>query len=80
MTANTHTDDVVLAEVREMGPVTVAEIARGTGVSEPMIRIALHRLQEAGLVESDNYQKKAAVWLASDVEPHVDNDGYEITR
>jgi Mn-dependent DtxR family transcriptional regulator len=75
-----HTDDIVLTEVREMGPITVAQIATGTDVSAPMVRVALHRLQEAGLVESDDYQRRESVWLATDVEPHVDNEGYEITR
>lgn len=75
-----HTDDIVLAEVREMGPVTVAQIASGIDFSAPIVRVALNRLKEAGLVESDDYQRRESVWLATDIEPHVDNDGYEVTR
>jgi predicted ArsR family transcriptional regulator len=44
---------VVLAEVRDMGPATVAEIAKGTGLSQSTVRRHLVHLETSGLVESD---------------------------
>lgn len=58
--------DMVLAEVREVGPVTVAQIVDGIGVSETTVRTALKRLEKAGLVGSDNYQLPARVWIAEE--------------
>lgn len=55
----------VLAEVRDMGPVTVREIATGAGLPEWRVRAALGELKEAGLVESEGYQRRAHVWMAS---------------
>jgi DNA-binding transcriptional ArsR family regulator len=57
--------DEVFAEVREIGPATVAEIVTGIGLSERAVRRALRRLEDAGLVESDNYQLRARVYLAT---------------
>lgn len=54
---------VVLAEVRDMGPVTVAEIAAATGLSASTVRRHLADLESSGLVESDNYQRRARVYL-----------------
>lgn len=54
---------VVLAEVRDMGPVTAADVARETGISVRDVRRHLAYLEEAGLVESDNYQRRARVWM-----------------
>jgi predicted ArsR family transcriptional regulator len=54
---------VVLAEIRDMGPATVAEIARGTGLSPSTVRRHLADLESSGLVESSNYQRRARVYL-----------------
>lgn len=54
---------VVLAEVRDVGPVTVAEIAAGTGIAERDVRRHLARLEDTGYVESENYQRRARVWM-----------------
>jgi predicted ArsR family transcriptional regulator len=53
----------VLAEVRDMGPVTVAEIAAQTGVSESSVRRHLAELESSGLIESDDYQRRARVFM-----------------
>jgi DNA-binding IclR family transcriptional regulator len=55
--------DVLLDEVREMAPVTAGELARGTGMSERNVRRLLAELEQAGLVESDDYQRRARVWM-----------------
>jgi predicted ArsR family transcriptional regulator len=55
---------VVLAEVRDMGPVTAAQIAHETGLSEGAVRRALSTLEEMQCVESDSYQRRGRVWLA----------------
>lgn len=54
---------VVLAEVRDMGPVSARQIADGTGIGESAVRRHLAALEESGLVESDDYQRRARVWL-----------------
>lgn len=54
---------VVLAEVRDMAPVTVADIAVGTGLSKSTVRRYLAELESCGLVESDDYQRRARVYL-----------------
>jgi DNA-binding IclR family transcriptional regulator len=54
---------VVLAEVRDMGPATVRAIAAGTGYSASTVRRYLGQLREAGLVESDDYQRRSRVWM-----------------
>lgn len=54
---------VVLAEVRDMGPVTAGAVARAVGLSESTVRRHLARLESAQLVESDNYQRRARVYL-----------------
>jgi DNA-binding IclR family transcriptional regulator len=56
---------VILAEVREMGPVSTAQIAEGTGLSESTVRRALLELKETGYVESDSYQRRGRVWMAT---------------
>ena len=56
--------DMVLEEVREMGPVTAVQVAGGLGLKENTARAALQSLEKAGLLVSDNYQLKARVWLA----------------
>jgi predicted ArsR family transcriptional regulator len=48
---------VVLAEVRDMGPVTVAEIVAGIGLSPSTVRRHLADLETSGLVESDDYPR-----------------------
>lgn len=57
--------DVVLAEVREMFPTTVREIVEQTGLAESTVRRALVCLKDQGLVESENYQRDARVWMPS---------------
>lgn len=54
---------VVLAEVRDMGPVSAADIAIQVGLSESSVRRHLAYLEETGLVESDDYQRRARVFL-----------------
>lgn len=54
---------LVLAEVRDMAPVTVAEIAEETGLSQSTVRRHLARLEEAGLVEWDDYQRRSRVYF-----------------
>jgi predicted ArsR family transcriptional regulator len=46
-----------------MGPVTVAEIAAQTGVSESSVRRHLAELESSGLIESDDYQRRARVFM-----------------
>jgi DNA-binding IclR family transcriptional regulator len=53
----------VLAEVRDMAPVTAAEIAEATGLSKSTVRRHLAELESSGLVESDNYQRRSRVYL-----------------
>ncbi len=55
----------VLAEVRDMGPVTVRDIAVGVGRSESTVRRVLRYLQATEMVESDNYQRRSRVWMAA---------------
>lgn len=59
---------VVLAEVRDCGPVTVLEVAKGVGVSLTTARRVLNYLEETGLVESDNYQRRARVFMPAQKE------------
>lgn len=54
---------LVLVEVREMAPATVAEIAKGTGLSQSTVRRHLAELESEGLVESDNYQRRSRVYF-----------------
>lgn len=54
---------LVLAEVRDMGPVTVAQIARGVGLSATTVRRALSRLEASELIESDNYHRRDRVYM-----------------
>jgi predicted ArsR family transcriptional regulator len=54
---------VVLAEVRDMAPVTAASIAEATGLSESTVRRHLGALETSGLVESSNYQRRARVYM-----------------
>jgi predicted ArsR family transcriptional regulator len=61
---------VVLAEVRDMGPVTAAQIAHETGLSESTVRRTLSTLEETGHVESDDYQRRGRVWLATEEDPN----------
>jgi DNA-binding IclR family transcriptional regulator len=63
------TVDEVLAEVQEVGPVTVADIVRGIGAPETNVRRALARLESDGLVSSSDYQLRAKVYIASEVTP-----------
>jgi predicted ArsR family transcriptional regulator len=56
---NPETIEAVLGEVREMGPVTAAEIAESTGLSETSVRGALKRLEQFGAVASDAYYPPA---------------------
>jgi len=60
-----QTDDlgVVLAEVRDMAPVTVRAIAEATGLSGSTVRRHLATLESTGLVDSDDYQRRARVYL-----------------
>lgn len=60
---------VVLAEVRDMGPVSAAQIAEGTGLSERSVRRALATLEETGHVEADSYQRRGRVWMDADSNP-----------
>jgi DNA-binding transcriptional ArsR family regulator len=53
----------VLAEVRDMGPITAAAIAEATGLSQSTVRRHLAELESSGLVESDDYQRRARVYL-----------------
>lgn len=55
---------VVLAEVRDMAPVTVAQIVAGTGLPESTVRRRLAELEATGYVESDDYQRRARVYVA----------------
>lgn len=57
---------LVLAEVRDMGPTTAREIATETGLSESTVRRVLRHLEQTGLVESDNYQRRSHVWMATE--------------
>jgi DNA-binding Lrp family transcriptional regulator len=57
------TDALVFAEVQEIGPAPVAEIAAGVGLSPSTVRSALKRLEAAGDIESDNYQLRARVFM-----------------
>lgn len=54
---------VVLAEVRDLGPVSVADIVLNTDIPERTVRRCLADLERTELVESDNYQRRARVWL-----------------
>jgi DNA-binding transcriptional ArsR family regulator len=54
---------VVLAEVRDVGPVSAAQIVEGTGLSESTVRRALSTLEEGQLVESESYRRRGRVWL-----------------
>jgi DNA-binding transcriptional ArsR family regulator len=65
-TAELNPVGAVLAEVRDMGPVTAARIADGTGLSISTVRRALALLEDTGYVESENYQRRAHVWIATD--------------
>lgn len=62
------TVELVLAEINEMGPVSAAQIAAGTGLSERAVRRALWAAQERGLVECDNYQRRGMVWLRAETD------------
>jgi predicted ArsR family transcriptional regulator len=55
--------EIVLAEVRDMGPATVAEIAAGTGLSASTVRRHLAELETSELVESSGYQRRARVYM-----------------
>ncbi len=55
---------VVLAEVREMGPLSAHEVAVNLGISDDIARRRLRQLEEQGLIESDNHQRGARVWMA----------------
>lgn len=56
---------IVLAEVRDMAPVTAAQIAEGTGLSERSVRRSLDTLESTGYVESEAYQRRSRVWMAT---------------
>jgi predicted ArsR family transcriptional regulator len=60
------TVDAVLTEVREVGPATAAAIADSAGLSERAVRRALERLEEQGLVETEIYQRRARVFMATE--------------
>lgn len=60
---------VVLAEVRDMAPVSARQIAEGTGLSESAVRRALTTLEERGHVEADDYQRRGRVWMEADSNP-----------
>ena len=62
------TVDAVLTEVREVGPATAAAIADSAGLSERAVRRALVRLEEQGLVETEIYQRRARVFIATEGE------------
>lgn len=64
--ASEDVNDVVLAEVREMGPVSAAQIAEGTGLSESTVRRALSTLEKSGQVEAEDYQRRGRVWLEAE--------------
>lgn len=66
MTEPLNDVDPVLAEVRDMGPTTVVEIVSGTGLSASTVRRKLYLLEAAGLVESDDYQRRARVYMGTD--------------
>jgi DNA-binding GntR family transcriptional regulator len=61
-----ESSEVVLAEVREMCPVTIADIVAGTGLAITTVRRALARLERDGLVEHSSYQRRARVYMAVD--------------
>lgn len=65
MTADPDLDPVglVLAEVRDAGPTTVAEIATNVGLSLTTVRRALERLEASQLVESEAYQRRSRVYM-----------------
>jgi predicted ArsR family transcriptional regulator len=58
--------DEVLAEVRTMGPATVEEIARGTGLSRSTVRRHLSDLVLSGDVVSESYQRRSRVYMEAD--------------
>lgn len=58
---------MVLAEVRDMGPTTVLEVAANCGISEATARRKLAALEGLGLVESENYQRRARVYMTPEV-------------
>lgn len=60
---NVETLNEVLAEVREMQPVTAMDVATGISVCEDTVRRALRQLEADGLVESDDYQQRSRVWM-----------------
>lgn len=57
---------LVLAEVRDCAPVTVTQVASGVGLPESTVRRALTKLEEAGLIESSSYQRRARVFLPTE--------------
>lgn len=69
MEQTTPTHETVLAEVREIGPVTVKQLVESTGFPESNVRRALHRLEKEGHVVSDNYQRRGRgrVYLTEDM-------------
>lgn len=56
---------LVLAEVRDMGPITVLNVAGNLGIAESSARRLLKQLEESGLIESDDYQLLARVFIAT---------------
>jgi DNA-binding IclR family transcriptional regulator len=56
-------EDEVLHEVQETGPATAAELAATSGFSESTVRRYLHKLENAGKVESDDYHRRGRVWM-----------------
>jgi predicted ArsR family transcriptional regulator len=57
------TEQEILAELDEAGPATAKEIADNTGISESTVRRYLHRLENTGRVESDDYHRRDRVWM-----------------
>jgi DNA-binding transcriptional ArsR family regulator len=59
---------IVLDEVRDMGPVTVAGVVSGTGLARSTVRRALIVLESDKLIESDTYQqRRGRVYFTPDV-------------
>jgi ribosomal protein S25 len=54
---------LVLNEVRDMGPITAADITRNTGLTKTVVRRWLRHLEREGAIEHEDYQRRARVWM-----------------
>jgi DNA-binding IclR family transcriptional regulator len=53
----------ILDEIAEAGPATTAEVARNTGLPLSTVRRYLHKLENTGRIESDDYHRRDRVWM-----------------